>query len=63
MTLFLRDLMDRFDQLSLRERVIVLIATLLPYTPLAVSSDASAPNAEPRRCQRLLHVFTFRYGC
>ena len=29
MTLFLRDLMDRFDQLSLRERVIVLIAALL----------------------------------
>jgi MSHA biogenesis protein MshJ len=28
-TLWLRDLMDRFDQLSLRERVIVLIATLL----------------------------------
>jgi MSHA biogenesis protein MshJ len=29
MTLWLRDLMDRYDQLSLRERVIVLIATLL----------------------------------
>jgi type II secretory pathway component PulM len=29
MTLFLRDLMDRFDQLSLRERIIVLVATLL----------------------------------
>jgi MSHA biogenesis protein MshJ len=29
MTLFLRDLMDRYDQLSLRERVIVLIAALL----------------------------------
>lgn len=29
MTLWLRDLMDRFDQLSLRERVIVLIAALL----------------------------------
>ena len=29
MTLFLRDLMDRFDQLSLRERIIVLIAALL----------------------------------
>ena len=28
MTLFLRDLMDRFDQLSLRERVMVLVATL-----------------------------------
>ena len=29
MIMFLRDLMDRFDQLSLRERIIVLIATLL----------------------------------
>jgi MSHA biogenesis protein MshJ len=29
MTLFLRDLMDRYDQLSLRERVIVLVAALL----------------------------------
>lgn len=29
MTLWLRDLMDRYDQLSLRERIIVLIATLL----------------------------------
>lgn len=29
MTLFLRDLMDRYDQLSLRERIIVLIAALL----------------------------------
>jgi MSHA biogenesis protein MshJ len=29
MTLFLRDLMDRYDQLSLRERIIVLVATLL----------------------------------
>jgi MSHA biogenesis protein MshJ len=29
MTLWLRDLMDRYDQLSLRERVIVLIAALL----------------------------------
>lgn len=29
MTLWLRDLMDRFDQLSLRERVIVLVAALL----------------------------------
>jgi len=29
MTLWLRDLMDRYDQLSLRERVIVLIASLL----------------------------------
>jgi MSHA biogenesis protein MshJ len=29
MTLWLRDLMDRFDQLSLRERIIILIATLL----------------------------------
>ena len=29
MTMFLRDLMDRFDQLSLRERIIVLIAALL----------------------------------
>lgn len=29
MTLWLRDLIDRFDQLSLRERVIVLIAALL----------------------------------
>ena len=28
MTLFLRDLMDRFDQLSLRERVFVLVAAL-----------------------------------
>jgi len=28
-TLWLRDLMDRFDQLSLRERIIVLIAALL----------------------------------
>lgn len=32
MTLWLRDLMDRYDQLSLRERVIVLIATLLLIT-------------------------------
>jgi MSHA biogenesis protein MshJ len=32
MTMFLRDLMDRYDQLSLRERVIVLIATLLLVT-------------------------------
>lgn len=29
MTLWLRDLIDRFDQLSLRERVIVLVAALL----------------------------------
>jgi MSHA biogenesis protein MshJ len=29
MTLWLRDLMDRYDQLSLRERIIVLVATLL----------------------------------
>jgi len=29
MTLWLRDLMDRFDQLSLRERIIVLVAALL----------------------------------
>jgi MSHA biogenesis protein MshJ len=29
MTLWLRDLMDRYDQLSLRERVIVLVAALL----------------------------------
>ena len=29
MIMFLRDLMDRYDQLSLRERIIVLIATLL----------------------------------
>jgi MSHA biogenesis protein MshJ len=28
-TIWLRDLMDRYDQLSLRERIIVLIATLL----------------------------------
>jgi len=29
MTLWLRDLIDRYDQLSLRERIIVLVATLL----------------------------------
>lgn len=29
MTLWLRDLIDRFDQLSLRERIIVLVAALL----------------------------------
>jgi MSHA biogenesis protein MshJ len=32
MTLWLRDLMDRYDQLSLRERIIVLVAVLLLLT-------------------------------
>lgn len=48
MTLWLRDLMDRFDQLSLRERVIVLIAALL-LIALVWDSTFMAPLDKERR--------------
>jgi MSHA biogenesis protein MshJ len=48
MTLWLRDLMDRFDQLSLRERVIVLIAALLLIT-LIWDSTFMAPLDKERK--------------
>ncbi len=48
MTLWLRDLMDRFDQLSLRERVIVLIAALL-LIALIWDSTFMAPLDKQRK--------------
>ena len=48
MTLWLRDLMDRFDQLSLRERVIVLIAALL-LIALIWDSTFMAPLDKDRK--------------
>jgi len=47
-TLWLRDLMDRFDQLSLRERVIVLIAALL-LIALIWDSTFMAPLDKERK--------------
>ncbi len=48
MTLWLRDLMDRFDQLSLRERVIVLVAALL-LIALVWDSTFMAPLDKERQ--------------
>jgi MSHA biogenesis protein MshJ len=48
MTLWLRDLMDRFDQLSLRERVIVLVAALL-LIALIWDSTFMAPLDKQRK--------------
>jgi len=49
MTLWLRDLMDRFDQLSLRERVIVLVAALLMITLLIWDGMFMAPLDKQRK--------------
>lgn len=48
MTLWLRDLMDRFDQLSLRERIIVLVAALL-LIALVWDSTFMAPLDKQRK--------------
>ncbi len=48
MTLWLRDLIDRFDQLSLRERVIVLVAALL-LIALIWDSTFMAPLDKQRK--------------
>ena len=48
MTLWLRDLMDRYDQLSLRERIIVLVATLL-LIALIWDSTFMAPLDKERK--------------
>ena len=48
MTLWLRDLMDRYDQLSLRERIIVLVATLL-LIALVWDSTFMAPLDKDRK--------------
>ncbi|MGH8442344.1 MAG: type II secretion system protein GspM [Nevskiaceae bacterium] len=48
MTLWLRDLMDRYDQLSLRERILVLAATLL-LLALIWNSTFIAPLDKERK--------------
>ena len=48
MTLWLRDMMDRFDQLSLRERIILLVATLL-LIALVWDSTFMAPLDKERK--------------
>jgi len=58
MTLWLRDLMDRFDQLSLRERVIVLIAALL-LIALIWDSTFMAPLDRERK-SRLQQIDALR---
>jgi len=50
MTLWLRDLMDRFDQLSLRERIIVLVAFLL-LIALIWDSTFMAPLDRERKAR------------
>jgi len=50
MTLWLRDLMDRFDQLSLRERIIVLVAALL-LIALIWDSTFMAPLDKDRKAK------------
>lgn len=58
MTLWLRDLLDRYDQLSLRERVIVLAALLILMSVIWQAAFMDA--LEQERKQRLMQVEALR---